>query len=597
MQARTEKETKLESTNRMDATGYLGQLICKAFKLLFTSPRGLTSDRIGRGWRRFNALRKQKRTESTSVKSKCDLMLIQAPGWGMTTPPLALAMLTAYARQKGYRVLPIDLNCQFYMRRGRNYEDTWELSQSLCFWNTPFKVEQLLNYQAETVDRLMDLIAHSKPAAVGFTIYSSSVHVSLHVAKKIRALDSTIKIIFGGPHASRFMYGKALAAENCVDVVAQGEGEWILGEFLRRLQKGEDIHSIPGTLVKKNGNVIDNGDSELVRNLDELPFVDFSDYDFNNYREPYRLPIMSSRGCVNRCIFCNERPYWKTYRSLTAKRIFSEVKYQLDKHPSITWLDFQDSVVNGNIRELEKFADLIIENDVRIQWSGQAVVRKEMTPELLRKFKASGCVCLAYGMETPSPSLMLKVGKVISKNTDIDKMVKDCAEAGLTCAYNFMFGLPGETEDDAVCTLEFIKRNKNYLATVNPSPSFCGFSPGSLGYENPKDYGLDVANGALYWEGNNGANNYIVRLERFERFCQLVQELGIPTTYPNAKLLDRDRTIGHYYLAVKKYDKAAESFKRWLDMNPEDEEIKKCYSHSLEEATRSTTEVQGVPHS
>jgi radical SAM superfamily enzyme YgiQ (UPF0313 family) len=290
---------------------------------------------------------------------------------------------------------------------------------------------------------------------------------------------------------------------------------------------------------------------------------------------------MSSRGCVNRCIFCNERPYWRAYRSFTAERIFSELNYQLEKHPNITWLDFQDSVVNGNVRELEKFADLIIENGIKIQWSGQAIIRKEMVPQLLHKLKKSGCVCLAYGLETPSASLMLKVGKVVSRGVDIDKIVKDCADAGLTCAYNFMFGLPGETEDDAKWTLEFLERNKHYMSTVNPSPCFCSFSPGTLGYEKPQDYGLDFTKGHLYWETDNGANNYLVRLERFEKFCRLVHQLGIPTTYPAPRLLERDKMIGEYHFVIKEYHKAAVSFRKWLENAPRDKEVENKYQECL----------------
>jgi radical SAM superfamily enzyme YgiQ (UPF0313 family) len=510
-----------------------------------------------------------------------DLIMIQAPGWGVLTPPLALAMLTAYARQKGFKVLPVDLNCEFYLNRGEKYRDTWELAQSLVFWNMPFMIDEMLKDNAKIIDKLIDLIIRSKPYAVGFTIYASSAYISLYIARKIKSINPKIKIIVGGPHASRFMAGKSLAAEDCVDVVAQGEGEWILGEFLRRLKSGKDIYSIPGTLTKKDGIVIDNGDAELIKDLDDLPYADFSDYNFNNYREPFKLPIMSSRGCVNRCIFCNERPFWRTYRNLTAKRIFSELQYQLEQHPNITWLEFQDSVVNGNIKELEKFADLVIENGIKIQWSGQAVIRKEMVPQLLRKLKKSGCVCLAYGLETASTSLMLKVGKVISKNVDINKFVKDHGDAGLLCPYNFMFGLPGETEDDANTTLDFLERNRQYVSTVNPSPSFCGFCSGTLGYENPQKYGLDFTKGELYWETDNGTNNYLVRLERFERFCRLVHKLGIPTTYPASGLLDRDRVIGEYYYAIKEYVKAASSFKKWLETNPLDLMIQKKYNDCL----------------
>jgi len=216
------------------------------------------------------------------------------------------------------------------------------------------------------------------------------------------------------------------------------------------------ISGISELFIKvKDNKVIDCGDRELIYNLNTLPYPDFSDYDFSNYRDSSRLPVMSSRGCLNRCIFCNEKPYWRKYRFLKAGRVFAEIKEQLLKYPFIDWIDFQDSLINGNIMELERLADLIIEDNLKIRWSGQAAIRKELTYDLLRKLKKSGCICLAYGLETLSSSLMLNTGKILSRGADPEQIVRDGNRAGLPCAYNFMFGLPGEDVSSAKRTTKF----------------------------------------------------------------------------------------------------------------------------------------------
>ncbi len=510
-----------------------------------------------------------------------DVILIQAPGWGIWTPPLGIAMLSSYVRSKGYKVLPIDLNIEFYLARGEKYKNTWSLEQSLYFWNSPAKVDEMIVDNNDLINNFINVVLESKAKIIGFAIYASSLYLSLYLARKIKAADSSIKIIFGGPHVSRFQAGMGIVKENCVDLLVQGEGELTLIDIIERVKAGKDLKDCPGTLCLKADEIVDNGDRDLMSNLDDLPFVDFSDFKFSNYQDSFKMPLMSSRGCVNQCIFCNERPYWRKYRSLTAERIFSEVQWQLKKYPNINWIDFQDSVVNGNVRELSKFADLIIKNGIKMRWAGQAVIRKEMTLELLKRLKESGCVCLAYGLETPISSIMLKVGKVASKDCDPEKLVRECAEAGLTCSYNFMFGLPGESEEDFNCTLDFLRRNRKYIATVNPSPSFCGFSKGTLGYENPEKYGLDLSHGLSYWETKNGDNNYRIRLRRFEQFCRLVQELKISTTYPSDRLLDRERCLAQYFYAYGQYDQAILCYEDWLNKNPTDQASKNsledCY--------------------
>jgi radical SAM superfamily enzyme YgiQ (UPF0313 family) len=203
-------------------------------------------------------------------------------------------------------------------------------------------------------------------------------------------------------------------------------------------------------------------------------------------------------------------------------------------------------------------------------WAGQAVIRKEMTAELMMKLKRSGCVCMAYGLETPSASLMLKVGKNLSRGADVNAIAESHGRTGLGATYNFMFGLPGETEEDAFEALEFLRRNRNAGLAVNPSAVFCGFSPGTLAHENPERYGIDMTKGGVYWESTDGENTYIRRLKRFEDFCRLVRELGISTTYPSTILLDRNRALGNYYAQSGDPVRAQWYYEAWLQEHPED---------------------------
>ncbi len=503
-----------------------------------------------------------------------DVVLIQVPAWGVNTPPLGTALLTSYARKQGYKVFPIDLNIEFYLDRGDEFSNSWELEQSMWFWVTQDSVKRVIEVYNDYINAVVDLIVATKAPVIGFSIYGTSEIMSREIAKRLKAKNPTIKIIFGGPHVSRFIAGSTIVQDESVDAVAQGEGELVLVDILERIKSGQTLEDCTGLMLYRNGEVIDNGDKELIKNLNEIPAPDFSDFTFENYKTPTRLPIMSSRGCANQCIFCNERPFWKKFRYRSAENVFAEINTQIKRYPFINFLDFQDSLVNGSIREMERLSDLIIENDLNIQWAGQAVVRKEMTVELMTKLKKSGCVCMAYGMETSSSSLMLKVGKVMSKGADINTIAEAHKISGLGAVYNVMFGLPGETEEDSFDTLEFLRRNYKAGLSVNPSPGFCGFSPGTLGYEHPEKYGIDFAKGGMYWESMDGQNTYLRRLKRFEDFCRLVQELGVQTTYPASHLLDRNRALGEYYLFIGDKTHAKYYFKEWLNEHPDDQNVR-----------------------
>lgn len=522
-------------------------------------------------------------TSRTDIENFCDpdVILVQAPGWGVNTPPLGTAMLTSFARSRGYKVLPVDLNVEFYLRRPQEFDRTWELEQSLCFWNTAHSVERMLHVFRETIDAFVEMVVASNARVVGFTLYDSSAHISLELARRLKRARPGILVVFGGPHASRFAVGPTFIQESAVDAVAQGEGEGTLVDILERVRAGRTLADCPGLLVRGDDGTVNTGDRAVITDLDRLPPPDFSDYAFERYRTPTKLPVSSSRGCLNRCIFCNERPFWKKYRYRSAQNVFAEIQAQMARYPAVNFVEFQDSVVNGVIRELERLTDLIHESGLKFNWSGQAVIRKEMTPELMAKLKRSGCVCLAYGLENPSSALMLSVGKVVSRGADVDAIAAAHARTGLGVTYNFMFGLPGETEEDAFAALEFLRRNSKHGIAVNPSSGFCEFRPGTLAREDPQAYGLDLSRGSTYWESTDGQNTYIRRLKRFEDFCRLVRELNIPTTYPSTVLLDRDRALGHYYLQAGDHERARSYFAAWLAEHPEDDAIRAA----LEEAS------------
>jgi len=119
---------------------------------------------------------------------------------------------------------------------------------------------------------------------------------------------------------------------------------------------------------------------------------DYSDFkdDINLrlYREPHRLDIFDSHSCPTRCHFCSEWQFWGKFRSKSGKRIYEEVQQHMRDYPQVNYFYFIGSLVNGDIRVLEDFCDLVIKNKLNIQWAAQAVIRPEMSKRLLKKLKA-----------------------------------------------------------------------------------------------------------------------------------------------------------------------------------------------------------------
>jgi hypothetical protein len=176
----------------------------------------------------------------TDIENFCDpdIVLVQAPGWGVDIPPLATAMLTSFARKHGYKVLPIDLNIEIYLTRPPEFDKAWDSEQAQWFWNTNELVKKMITLLHEKIDAFVELLITTNTPMVGFTLYSSSKFMSLALARMLKTRQPNLQIVFGGPHVSRYMEGQTIIGNPFIDAVVQGEGELTLIDFMERVKIG-----------------------------------------------------------------------------------------------------------------------------------------------------------------------------------------------------------------------------------------------------------------------------------------------------------------------------------------------------------------------
>ena len=458
------------------------------------------------------------------------IVLVQCPAWGRLNPPLALAMLSAYLRSKNKEVLLFDLNNELYHKVKDEDRALWQLGNE-SFWENKASVLKFASDYNALLGHFVNKILETGTELIGFSIFNSSTELSLFIAEKIKKIDPNKKIIFGGPNCAPHINGINIIKERPLDIMVIGEGELILNEIIDLFDRHGRVDFCKGTWLKKDGKIIDCGEGELLGDLNQLPFAEFGDFSSDAYDAPYRLPVYLGRGCPNRCVYCNESVFWRGYRNRSGERVFEEMKYQINKQNRITHFDFADSLVNANLRELARMADLIIEDGLKITWSGQAVIRPYMTPEILNKLKQSGCKCLAYGIESGSQKVLGLMRKGF-RAEEAERVIRDTHNAGIDVAANFMFGFPGETDEDFNQTLNFVSNNKEYITTLNPSLAYTAIGVGTYLHEHPEEYNVDLSAGYLYWITKDGQNTYEKRKKRYESFCRLVSSLSINLSYP-----------------------------------------------------------------
>lgn len=482
------------------------------------------------------------------------IVLVLCPSWGIETPHLGIALLVGNLRKHGYRVEVRDFNIRIHNRdKGKGL---WK-SEEDVHWEDEGSIRRFIQENDTQLDSFVKQILDTQAQVVGFSVYNTTQKISLELARRIKRYNKDKIIIFGAQQCFPSGAAQSLLKDEAVDIIVRGEGDEILPELMDKIENGRELDSWPGVVFKRNGMVIDGGLRAPIKNLDELPFPEFDDFSLDIYDNPQQLPILTSRGCPYPCVFCSTKLFWAKYRTMSGERIFREILHQLKKYKNVKFFTFNDHTVNADMRSLSTFCDLVIEAKSKdrphrdrwehLSWRGAPVIRPEMNMEFLKKLKETGCIELEYGLESGSSQVRDKMKKSMPDDL-IDRVIRQTYEVGISARVNFMFGFPGETEEDFQKTLDVLRRNKEFFTEVHASETFCCIDPGTYLYNHYEEFGISNKPHSLYWESADGKNNYIERLNRHQSFCQLAISLGIRLSPGGHKiLLHKEHFLNEYY--------------------------------------------------
>ena len=531
---------------------------------------------------------------TTDNRKHLDIAIIQPPGWAVQNPSLGQALLKSYLTENGFSVKNFDLNILLYSIRSGVYLNAWELSNGYYTWGSASYVNKMYDFYSNEILGFIYTVLSFRPKVIGMSVHWSSVIPARLLAQKFKQYSPDTKIVFGGPQVAYYTQGwKALLERGEIDAVVFGEGEESLKCYLESLNSS---HNKPIKGVAYSGfkrDIIDGGARELIRSLDSIPFADFSDFDLNLYAGHNVIPTYFSRGCINRCCYCTENKFFPHFRNRTAQRLFDEVVHQLSLYPKTEYFRLHDSISNGNIKELESFCDLLMDNRVKIRFNLEnAVIRKEMDGRLYKKLKRAGCTLIGYGLETPSKTLLKHVGKTACLDADFEKVVSDGARNKMTIGINMMFGLPGEKDEDFQEQILFIKKLKKFRKRIiiNPALNFCYFPEGCEAHSNPEKFHVDLTNGELYWESMDGRNNFVERLAKFEKFCAAADRLGYKNLFGVTENANRNALLGQYYFLKKDYNQALDYLLKSFDLEIKTMELARDIIKLYAEAHRDPDE-------
>jgi ribosomal peptide maturation radical SAM protein 1 len=358
------------------------------------------------------------------------------------------------------------------------------------------RIERVRSRTNYFLEHCLALLPWDEYSIVGFTSTFEQNIASLALAKRVKAAHPQIKIVFGGANWEALMGEELHRQFPFVDYVCSGEAEESFPILVKRLLAGEaidDSKAVPGIVYRTaRGKSVYTGQADLIREMDELPIPDFSDY-FSGLEQCTvsagivpTLLFETSRGCwwgaKSHCTFCGLNGGTMAFRSKSPRRALDELEYLADRWQT----DMIEAV--DNILDMKYFNDMLPAL-ARSRRSLQLFyeVKANLSRQHIRLLMEAGVYRIQPGIESMSDHILKLMRKGTTALRNI-QLLKWCAEENITAEWNILYGFPGETAEDYQRMMELLPAIRH----LRP-PTACGpvrldrFSPY---YNAPAEFGL-----------------------------------------------------------------------------------------------------------
>jgi len=400
---------------------------------------------------------------------------VTLPWWDNLIPPCAPGVLKGIVESQGYSM--------------QLYDSNIDLQWTICN-NNPQLYNKLVNYftvpspnfeyQPE-IDRfyahVIEKIQQQQTRFLAFSVFSVYTHRATYdILNKLRPITQT-PIVLGGrglttrpnlsitdsltPIEKLSNFSDVIKKRALADYLILGDGEDVIIDLLDGTYSA---YNLTHHVAQKTS-------------LD-YPFSNFDGLQLDKYQGlggVKQLPVISSKGCVRSCDFCDVAAQMKKFQSKSGSRLAQEVIHLADKY-DISEFALADSIANGNMKSLTEFCEKLAEHNAtsepakRITWSGNWIARPPgaIKPPFYDLMARSGCNSVTVGAEHASNRVLAAMDKktvVEGLQFDLDQFDR----TGIKAILNIIVGHWSEEFDDFVKLYDFLLAQGRYMAngTIN----------------------------------------------------------------------------------------------------------------------------------
>lgn len=389
--------------------------------------------------------------------SPAKVVVTTVPFIDWNTPISSPAYLSALLNNHGVDCIGLDLNIEIY-NKIKNDPDR---KLYLDFFYHQKIDPRIYKSLSEMLYHYAKKMLEHKPTHIGLSLFTNDSQVfTVWLCHLLKKVAPEVKIIIGGPGLytlstkKNISFPESLRSAGLIDHFIVGD---VNSNLITYFEEG---------VKQPNTNITAQQDAEF----HSIVTPNYDHYDFFNY-EDKRIPIVDSRGCVQKCEFCDVIEFWKKFQYLSAQNVFSQMQELIQKY-NIYRFDFASSISNGNLVEFTKLVEIIAQYNrnklpnQQIHWNGNFIIRKKgrHSDDLLKNIKDSNgrLVC---GVESLCSDARIKLGKNFT-NKDLDDHLEQCRSHGIMIDLLMIAAYHTETEKDREDALEWFEKHKDYAGSV-----------------------------------------------------------------------------------------------------------------------------------
>ena len=330
------------------------------------------------------------------------------------------------------------------------------------------------------------IIEDFSPRLVGLGGITASYKNCKELVANIKNDFKNIVIVVGGVLAS---IPDLLLKNAHVDFVVHGEGEISFPNLIKTIEEGGDVSAVKGISFLKGEKICRTDIQPQISNLDDIPIPECTLLDVDKYLEPAEnwvdwyfkhdkdehrkmldrlsgkklFPIITSRGCPYRCIFCYR--HHRGLRQHSVKYIINMIKFLRDNY-DVGIFQISDELTTANKKWVLSFCDAVINEDLNSYFIVLSARADTVDEEMLVKLKEAGCMMINYGYESGSDVILKEIKKSVTRQQNLragiltkNVVIKNIPE--------IMIGFPSETQETVKETIDFLKQIDTWPISIN----------------------------------------------------------------------------------------------------------------------------------